>query len=54
MTNKYFNEDESWALLYLILFIFLALFITLSYAAYLEEDLTKETLKELTYDNKST
>ena len=54
MTNKYFNQDESWALLYLILFILLVIFITLSYGAYLEEDLTKETLKELTHDNKST
>jgi len=48
MTNKYLTNDELWMLMYLLIFVLLFTFIALSYGAYLEEDLSKETINQLT------
>ena len=47
MIKKYFNNDELWILMYLIIFTLLFIFIALSYKAYLEEDLTQEDLSQM-------
>jgi|10_taG_2_1085330.scaffolds.fasta_scaffold28939_5 hypothetical protein len=47
MIKKYFNNDELWILMYLIIFTLLFTFIALSYGAYLEEDLTQKDLSQM-------
>ena len=47
MTKKYFTTDELWMLNYLLLFALLFIYIALSYAAYLEEDLNQEDLSQM-------
>ena len=52
MTKKYFTTDELWMLNYLLLFALLFIYIALSYAAYLEEDLNQEDLSQMKIERK--